>query len=184
MCLCIVLLLCFTACSSFKDAEETAQDIRIGIIAAETIEMKLDLRADYGERVYDYELLFCGDEKNAELTVLAPESIKDFKIKIEDGQTSTEFEGIMLYMGSIAELSETPACAAAMLIDSWKSGYITDCKFENYNGADTTAVTICIDDHRETRTWFDKATSLPLYSELLCDGKAVVFCSFSEVTYR
>ena len=146
--------------------------------------MNLTLRADYGDRVFDYGLTFEGDEKDAVITVTAPENIKGFVVKIADGKTKTEFDGVSLYMGEIAELSETPACAAAMLVGAWKSGYITNCKYEKMNGVDTVAVTISPDDTREVRTWFDRETNQPLYCELMSDGKTVIYCKISDITYR
>jgi len=182
--LAIGLLLTLCGCGLKESAIDSAQSIRIKALSAESVEMKLTLRADYGERAFDCELLFSGDENDGTVTVISPESVKDLTVKIKDGKSSTEFDGVSLYMGEIEELCETPACAAAVFLDAWKNGYITDCKYETLNGIKTVAVTSSLDEIREVRTWFNEETLLPVYAELLASGKTVIFCSISNVLYK
>ena len=178
------MIFSFVSCASLKDAEDLAQDIRVSIIGAGQINADMAVRADYGDEVADFDLHFTGDESSGTITVKAPESVAGFSIIISDGKVNTDFDGVSLYMGEIDELGKTPACAFMTVIEAWKSGYITNSKFELLDGIDTVALTACVDDTCEVRTWFNKDTLLPVHSELLSEGRVVLFCDFSNVVYN
>ena len=180
----VLIIISLPACSNLRGAEEVAQDIRVSVIGAETIDMNMKLRADYGEKASDFELHFTGNENESIIDVISPPSIAGFQIVITGGEVNTEFDGVSLYMGKLSEIDETPACAVASIITAWKSGYITNSKFELYDNKETVALTICITDASETRTWFDKETLLPIHAELISEGKAILFCDFSDVSFR
>lgn len=177
-----ILFLFLSSCGGSKDAESLAQDIRVNIIGMETLELTADVRADYGDKVYDFGLSFTGDENNGIIDVLAPESIAGFQIAIKDGKTHTEFDGVELYMGEVDKLETTPACTFTTLIGAWKNGYITNSRFELVGEKDAVALTICVTDTVETQTWFDKESLAPLRAEIICDGKTVIFCTFTDNT--
>ena len=166
------------------DPIDDASDIRLSILSANSVEMRLTLRADCKDRAFDYELAFSGDENDGTVTVISPESVRDLKITIKGGKTSTEFDGVSLYMGEISDLCETPACSPSVFIDAWKNGYITDSKYETLNNIKTVAVTASLDERREVRTWFEKSSHLPVYAELTVDGSTVIFCSIADVVYK
>ncbi len=180
VCLLAGLCLVLSACSAPAGAEEKASEIRVKYVGEETSSVSALVRADYGERQYEYELKYTGDENTGIIEVMSPESIAGFKINIEDGKVNTSFDDIVLYMGEISSLDITPACALPTILGSWKSGYITNSKYENLDGENTVAVTVCVDDETETRTWFESETLEPIKSEIINEGRTVVFLEFEK----
>lgn len=178
----LAAILVFAGCSAPGGAEEAAQEIRVNYLGQETVNISALIKADYGERLYEYKVKYTGNENTGIIDVLSPESIAGFKVNITEGKVNTSFDDITLYMGETGELDITPACAIPTILGSWKNGYITNSKYENLDGTGTVAVTICVDDETETRTWFDKETLLPIVSEIITGGKTVVFVTFENET--
>ena len=178
----VLMVLTLCSCSSSKNADDLAESIRTKMAEVNTLDISTSVRADYGQRAYDFELHFTGNEKEGIIEVKSPESIAGSIIKISDGKVNTEFDGITLYMGQVSEIQETPACALVTLIDSWKNGYITDSVFETLNDIDAVAVTAYVSETCETRTWYNVDTMLPFYAEVITQGQTSLFCTLNQVT--
>jgi hypothetical protein len=161
--------------------QELALDIRVALIKAEKLELMTTVKADYGDRVYDFSFKYSGDAEKGGIEITAPESIAGLKADVSVSGGTLKFDSAVLDMGAVTMDGLSPAEALPVLISQWQSGYISGCNYEKLGDIDTLAVTTDITQTVRQRTWFDVKTHLPVHSELSDNGKMVVSCQFENV---
>lgn len=182
----ILLLLLLAACSgkgSSPDAQALA--FRTDYQAMGHWEGAMQVRADYGERVYDYTLSFTGDkEGETRLTIEKPDTLSGVTAVIAQGQTQLEFEGDRLETGPLSEEGVTPVDALPALLRYVTEGYIAECSNETVD----TRACLRLDfrdpeavsgDGEEAVIWLDEKTGDLVQAELIQDGFTVLYCQFT-----
>ncbi len=175
----------FILLSSCKSAghkgQELALDIRAGLLQAEKLELTTTVRADYGDRVYDFTFKYAGNAEKGRIEITAPESIAGLQAEVSVSGGTLQYDGAVLDLGAVTKEGLSPAEALPVLISQWQSGYISGCNFEKLDDINTLAVTTDITQTVCQRTWFDAKTHLPVRSELSDNGKMVIACAFENV---
>lgn len=175
-------VLLFSSCKSAgHKGQQLALDIRAGLIKAEKLELTTTVKADYGDRVYDFSFKYNGNADKGEIEVTAPEAIAGLKADVSVSGGTLKYDGAVLDMGALTKDGLSPAEALPVLISQWRSGYISGCNYEKLGDVDTLAVTTDITQTVQQRTWFDVKTHLPVRSELSDNGKMVIACQFENV---
>ncbi len=141
------------------------------------------LRADYGDRVYDFVLGYEGDGDGGTLTVEEPLELSGVAAELGEEGVTLRYDGFLLDTGAVlGDLS--PLEAFPLMIRCWQHGFVTDCWRENWEGeacltaqfdltkAGETEERLCISRFRPDGT--------PLETELLADGYSVLRCRFLE----
>lgn len=178
----LLVILILSSCQGSKNSgTELALDIRASLLEAVKLEMTAAVRADYGERVYDFTFKYSGKADKGELEITAPESIAGLKANISVTGGTLEYDGAVLDTGAVTEDGLSPAAAIPVLISQWQSGYISGCNYEKLDDNEALAVTTDITETVKQRTWFDVKTHLPLRAELSENGKMVIACVFNNV---
>ncbi len=176
------MLVLLSSCHGGKSkGQELALDIRASLIAAEKLEIGTVVRADYGERVYDFTFKYVGNADKGEIEITAPESIAGLTAEVSVSGGTLKYDGAVLDTGAVTKDGLSPAEALPVLISQWQRGYISGCNFETLGDTDTLAVTTDITETVKQRTWFDVKTHLPVRSELSDNGKMVIGCQFDNV---
>ena len=80
----VVLMLVLSGCSE-KNASQSFLDIRTAYLSAD-ITLSADVRADYGDRCYEYSLSYTGDGKSGEVSILSPEEISGISASIGENK--------------------------------------------------------------------------------------------------
>ena len=181
--LCLLLLL--TGCAGLgHDRRSEFLRMRGKLLESPSFSLSAALRADYGERVYDFRLRYEGDEGGGTLTVEEPLSIAGVEAVISENDVLLRFEDFALDTGAIlGRLS--PLEAFPLLIGAWRTGSVTDAWREDYSGRACLVAEIDLSnpgeaENRSCRTWFDIESLAPLHSEVYADGTAVLLADFSE----
>lgn len=170
------------SCQGTKNkGQALALDIRTGLLAAEKLELTTTVRADYGERVYDFTFKYAGNADKGALEITAPESIAGLKAEVSVSDGTLQYDGAVLDTGALTNDGLSPAEALPVLIAQWKSGYISGCNYEKFEDTETLAVTTDITQTVKQRTWFDVKTHLPIKAELSDNGRTVIACRFENV---
>lgn len=178
----LVLILPLSACQPAKrNTEELALQIRASLIEASTLDMTVNVTADYGERVYDFTFTYTGNGDGGILIVTAPEAIAGLKAEVSVSNGTLTYDGAVLDTGGITHDGLSPAEALPVLIAQWQSGYISDCRFEKLDTFDTLAVTTKLTESVSQQTWFDVTTQLPIRSELYDGERMVIACCFEDI---
>ena len=181
-----VVLLILTLLSGCRRAESRERAefrrIRSELAAKETIVLRAEVTADYGERVYRYTLRYEGTAEGGMLTVEEPKDLSALTIGLSDQGVTLHCDGAVLDTGTIAgKLS--PVEVFPLQLRSWQYGSILGSSREKRDGIDCTVTELelrCEGEEKPLvcRVWFPLGGTQPLFSELSRDGSAVLFCRY------
>lgn len=188
-CLVCVLMttLLLTGCgkAGVSEAEELALTIRGEYLAMDGCAARAAITADYGQRVYRYELAVAVSGEETVLTLSAPETVAGLSARLDGEESLLEFDGVSVETGPLDGNGLTPVSAVPALLEAAKSGYITTCALEE----DGAVLRVDCGDPAgspgtgaETALWFDAATHALTRGEISSDGFRVILCEFSDFT--
>ena len=166
-------------------AEELALTVRGEYLSMDSCAARASVTADYGQRVYVYELSAAVNGEETLLTLSAPETVAGLTARIAGEDSFLEFDGLSVETGPLDGEGLTPVSAIPVLLEAAKSGYITACALE---GDGALLRVDCGDpagspgSGTETALWFDAATHALTKGEISVDGFRVILCEFSEFT--
>lgn len=181
-----LLLLCLlTGCAGGTDDNDTVLDLRSEILSRTGCSGTMTLTADYGQRVYSYEVDFTEEEdEGLTLTLTAPEAVAGITAVVREGQTALEYDGVRLETGPLNDEGLSPLDALPMFLTALESGYIAETCSEQVGESEHLRI-CCRDPERdpgqgtEVIVWFDKAQKTLQRGEIRSDGFAVIQCEFS-----
>ena len=165
--------------------EELALAIRGEYLAMDRCATQASITADYGQRVYQYEMAVTVTESETTLSLTAPETVAGLTARLEGEEGLLEFDGVSVETGPMDENGLTPASAVPALLEAARSGYITACALEE---EDTLLRVDCGDpagspgSGTETVLWFDASTHALVRGEVSVDGFRVVLCEVTQFT--
>lgn len=187
--ICVLMMtLVLTACSGAAradDPQEQALAIRAAYLTADSYAAKLDVTADYGQRVYTYSVDVTVTGGESVLAVTAPAELAGITARLVDGESQLEYDGAVLETGPLSADGLTPLGAVPALLECVRSGFIDNCGVERLGERDTIRV-LCRDPERpagqgrEITLWFDVADHTLIQGEVAVDGHRVVLCEFQE----
>ena len=176
--------LVLTACGgALGDRErEDFLEIRAALLEREKLDLRADLRADYGDRVYDYRLSYAGHAEEGVLQIEEPLELKDVAVLLEEGHARLRYGDLMLDTGALAG-EESPVQAFPLMIRAWLRGSVAECWHERLDGEDCVAAEIHLGGAgAETslicRVWFRRSDREPVYAELAAEGRVCLACRF------
>lgn len=176
-----MVLISLPGCGGGPDPEELAAQIEESFDAASKVQFAAKIRADYGDRVYDFTVSCSSDAEGGILTVAEPEIIAGVTLRFSPEGEVLGYEGAEVFTGEILPEGLSPADAVPMLLGLWRGGLVTEADFEKWDGEECLAALYHVSDRVESRTWFSKNTWLPLRSEVYLDGYTVIGCDFYNV---
>lgn len=170
---CAFALLCtlLTSCGKEKSADDLAVEIQESFKDSATITMNAAIKADYGDRVYDFSVKYTGSDTGGTIEILSPEEISGISAKIDENGITLMYDDAEIFTGNLDADGLSPVDSIPMVIDAWKNGLIT----ETYIEGDDIKVTYRISDTTNLKTTFDKETFLPISVEIMSNGFAVLY---------
>ena len=186
--LCVLMMTLFlTGCGGGggKEAEELALSIRGEYLAMESCAIEASVTADYGQRVYEYEMAVSVNGEETVLTLSAPETVAGLTARLAGEESQLEFDGLSVETGPLDGDGLTPVSAVPALLEAARSGYITACGLE---GEGTVLRVDCGDPTgspgagTEYALWFDASAHTLIKGEISVDGFRVILCEFSQFT--
>jgi len=181
----MTLLLAGCGKAGTNEAEELALTIRGEYLAMEGCALQAAVTADYGQRVYRYEMAVAVSGEETVLTLSAPETVAGLTARTAGEENRLEFDGISVETGPLDEDGLTPVSAVPALLEAARSGYITACALEE----DGAVLRVDCGDPAgspgtgaETALWFDVSTHALTRGEISSDGFRVILCEFSDFT--
>ena len=110
--ICVLMMtLSLSACGGGgggSEAEELALTIRGEYLAMTSCAAQAVVTADYGQRVYRYELSAAVNGEEALFTLTAPETVAGLTARIEEDEGWLEYDGAILETGELAPGGLTP----------------------------------------------------------------------------
>lgn len=186
--LCVpMMILLLAGCGPAKTSagEELALIIRGEYLEETPWRATAAITADYGQRVYQYELEAAWDGEETTLTLTAPETVAGMTARLPGGESLLEYDGMVLETGPLNKDGLTPVSAIPALLEAARSGYITAISLDEEEG---TLRMDCGDPEgepgtgTETSLWFDADSHALVRGEISLDGFRVILCEFSEFT--
>ena len=183
-----VLILCAAllgGCGGRSHAEKAAfLKLRAAWLEKGGVTLRTEMRADYGDRVYDFTLRYEGGGEGGTLTVEKPLELEGVEAVIGEKGVSLRYDGFLLDTGAILG-ALSPLEAFPLLIRCWEKGCVTDCWRENWNGEACLTAQFDLTEAGEAEerlcvTRFRPSDGTPLEAELMADGRTVLICRFIE----
>ena len=171
------VILVLSACSRSPDAGELALRLREDFAAGQSLKLTAAVRADYGERVYDFELSYEKTEGGATVTILAPESVAGISARVGEDGLTLEYNGAEVYTGALTDDGLSPAEALPLAVDAWAGGLLTSARVES-------GLLICeyfISESVALVSNFDAETLVPVSAELISGGYRTLIMEFGDV---
>lgn len=184
------LLLLLTGCVSGGGGDrEKLLKIRDKYVEAAEFDATVRMVADYGDRVYNYKLMYAGDGAKGEMSVLEPENIKGLRALIDGSDVILKYDGAMLETGVFSKNGISPVEAFPLMINAWENGFITAGYREKLGERDCLVAEIDMTRAGETdallqKVWFASDTGLPVKAEITVNGFAVIRCDFENAQLR
>lgn len=182
----MTLLLCACGVAGGESGpQEQALAIRGEYLEAAGCTARLDVTADYGQRVYSYTVDAVVTGADTVITVAAPEEVAGVIARLSDAGGWLEYDGAVLETGPLDENGLTPLSAVPVLLESTRSGFMDSCTAEQLGERDTVRV-LCRDPEvpagqgREITLWFDTQSHVLVRGEIAVDGFRVILCEFSQ----
>lgn len=179
--LCVPMILLLAGCSTAKvsQAEELALGLRGEYLEMTACSAHLAVTADYGQRVYDYEMDAALEGEELTLTLTAPETVAGMTAHLSQGEGRLEYDGVWVETGTLDEDGLTPLGAFPAMLEAIRGGYITACCLEE---EETLLRLDCGDPAaspgkgREVTLWLDASTRSLVRGEIRVDGYRVIVC--------
>lgn len=184
---CVLMIILLTGCGAAEgsEAEELALTIRGEYLAIDSCAVQAAITADYGQRVYQYEMAAAVNGDETVLTLSAPETVAGLTARITGKDGLLEFDGVAVETGPLDGQGLTPVSALPALLEAARSGYITACALEE----DGALLRVDCGDPAgspgrgtETVLWFDAATHALVRGEVSVDGFRAILCEFTGFT--
>ena len=179
----LVALFTLAACSNKEHAREMMTEIRASLTEAPKITAVANIRADYSDRVFDFQVKFQGTEAAGEIDIIKPESLAGVVVRVSKSGTALVYDGAEIDTGELAgELS--PVGIIPMLINEWKNGF-TDFTVSEKRGSDgTILMSSTLPGGATQKTWFEEKSGLPVRAEVMASGRTVLTIEFENIIYE
>ncbi len=178
----LLLSLLLSACGGTLGDREREEflEIRAALLGREELDLRADLRADYGDRVYDYRLAYAGTADRGVLQIEEPLELRDIRVELEQGHARLRCGELMLDTGALAG-KESPVQAFPLMIRAWLRGSVAECWRERLYGEDCVAAEIHLggpgaETSLVCRAWFRRSGGEPVYAELAAEGNVCLSC--------
>ena len=173
--LCVLMMILLTGCKTtgVSEAEELALTIRGEYLAMDACTVQAAVTADYGQRVYEYEMAVSVGGGETVLVLAAPETVAGLTARLTGKASVLEFDGVSVETGTLDDDGLTPVSALPALLETARSGYITACALEEEGAVlrvDCGDPTSTPGAGTEYVLWFDAATHALTRGEISVDG--------------
>ena len=186
ICVLMTLALMLTACSlpgGVSKEEELALTIRGEYLKTDSWTGRAELTADYGRRVYQYEITASCADGETLLTITAPEEAAGITARIAGEESLLEYDGLSVETGPLDPKGLTPMSSVPVMLETARSGYMTACAMEE----DTGLLRVEYGDPEEAPDtgrvvvlWFDSVDHGLKQGEIWSDGFRVILCRWSD----
>ena len=181
----MTLLLAGCGAGGVSEAEQLALTIRGEYLGMESCTAQASVTADYGQRVYQYEMDISVEGEETVLHLTAPDTVSGFTARVTGEDSVLEYDGVWVETGPLDESGLTPVSALPALLEEARSGYITACALEE----DGALLRVDLGDPAgspgtgtETALWFDASSHAMTRGELSVDVFRVILYEFSQFT--
>lgn len=187
--LCVLMMtLLLTGCGGMgkgNEADEAAVRLRGEYLKCVECSGTVQLTADYGQRIYRYELEFTQGEEETVLTLIQPENVAGITARLSKTSGAVlEYDDVVLETGALNEDGLTPVGAVPALLTALREGYLDTCVLEDWETGRVLRMLIRDPERQpgeglELLVWLEESSGRLLRAEFSQDGACVIQCEFS-----
>ena len=178
----MIISLLFCSCGERATLEKHLHEARARWDEGKTISFTAQLCAELGQEVFSC-LLNCIHENGETLVeIIEPENIAGIKVRMKDGETTLEFEEIILAIENPMMGESSPLGAMGLFMDALRSGFVNQMWMEQENERPLAVYEIYVDDNTSAKLWFWEENFALMNAELVRDGRSVVKCKVTDFT--
>ncbi|WP_243413732.1 hypothetical protein [Pseudoflavonifractor phocaeensis] len=182
------LLLSLSACGGEggRAADSRALELRGEYLSMDGCTAVLTVTADYGERVYAYEMeLAWQREGETVLTLTAPEEVAGLTARLSSDGSVLEYDGIAVETGPLNEGGLSPLLAGPALLEALREGYLACVGTETLAEEEVLHLVIREPEAQpgegtETELWCGWESGALLRGEIAQDGRVVLTCEVED----
>lgn len=156
--------------------EEGFDAVRQAVTAARSIRFETQLTADWGQTVAEYTLAVDYDGQQTVLEIRAPELLAGVKATALRGETSVDYDGVILGTGPLDREGLTPMSAVPVILDALASAYVELLWWD----ADAIAARLYVGEQSVATVWLDGESLALTAAEIASDGKTVIACKMTN----
>lgn len=143
--------------------------------------------ADYGDKVYQYEMEVSGDLDSGSLRVTAPESIAGTGYSWSEGGGSVSYEEITLETGPLSPDGLSPTDAMPLVLTAMTTGRQLSWCEEKLAGEETLRLELANPSYSEgvssVLVWLSTEDYALRRCEITWEGRTVITCSFTRFSF-
>lgn len=155
--------------------EESFDAMRQAVTAAQSIRFEAQMTADWGETAADYTLSVTYDGQQTVQQILVPELLAGVRARSLRGETSVDYDGVILGAGPLDEEGLSPMSAIPVIIDALASAYVELLWWDG----DYIAARLYVGEQSVATVWLESGTLALTAAEIACDGKTVISCQMT-----
>ncbi len=153
-------------------AQESFDALRAAVTAARDIRFQAALTADWGETTAEYTVEAAYDGQKTTLQILTPDILAGVKASVQRGETSVDYDGVILDTGPLDQEGLTPMSAIPVVLDALASAYVELLWWDG----DALAARLYVGEQSVATVWMKGAQMAPVAAEIATDGKTVITC--------
>ena len=155
--------------------EKSFDELRAAVTAAQSISFETRMTADWGDTTADYTLAVTYDGQETVQEILSPELLKGVRARALRGQTSVDYDGVILGAGPLDGEGLSPMSAVPVILDALASAYVELLWWDG----DTIAARLYVGEQSVATVWLDSESLALTAAEIACDGRTVISCRVS-----
>lgn len=183
----ITLLLALTACGEGSVTAGLDARFRQHYANLTGFTAQAQVTADYGERVYQYELALSGDLTQGSLEVTGPESIAGTSFSWSEGGGAVSYDGVSLETGRLSADGLSPTDAMPMILNTLAAGRQISTGEQVLAGEATVFLELANpaypDEASTVLAWLAKEDGALRRAEVTMEGTTVVTYDFTAFSY-
>ncbi len=175
----IVLAISLLMLSGCSHSEEKAfTQFAAELAKADTVSFKGHVTAEYSVLSASFDLAFTEHDGEAEIEVLKPDIVSGVKARVKDGETSLEYEGMMLDIGNVGDTWLSPMSSLPIMFRAMKDAHLDLAWDED----DMLVVRLVPEDDMTVTIWLDAESRTPKNAEITYNEKTAIFIDISDWT--
>ncbi len=179
-----LLLLLLSGC---RGAEAPHERYRRDYQDLTSYEGEAEVTADYGDKVYQYQITLQGNERGGEVEVTEPASIAGTGYRWQKGSCTALCGDITLATGHLSEDGLSPADAMPVLLAALASGREIAAEEQTLDGKDVLFLELSNPNRPEeasrVQVWLDRSNGALCRGEILWQDKTVITVDFNHFSY-
>lgn len=169
-----IILLLLSGCSGGK--EDAFLKFAETVANAESVSFNGHVTAEYSSITAQFDMAFTESDGEAVIEVLKPDIISGVKARVKDGETSLEYEGVMLDLGNVGDSWLSPMSSLPIMFRAIKDGHLDLAWDEN----DMLVVRLIPEDDLTVTLWLDTDSMTPKNAEITYKEKTAAFIEISN----